>query len=314
MGKLIASRILTMIPIMVVVSFGVTALVLLIPGDAAITLAGGVNAQPAKIEQIRDQLHLNESVFQQYGRWLAQAIHGNFGNSLETGQPITPEFAERIQVTLQLVGLTLVFVLLIVTVFGFVGGLWPGSVADRALLTMTSFGIACPAFLVGIILIVIFSVRVHWLPPFGYVPWSSDPFEWFRHMVLPAVSLSALPGAIVARQLRGGLADTVRAPFVRTAWAKGGTTFEVFLRHVLRNSSMPAVTVLGLEIGVLLGGTVIVENIFNLPGLGTYLVQAIGFQDIPVIQAVAVFFVFVRMLVNLAVDIAYGFIDPRVRV
>lgn len=313
MGRLILNRLLGIIPIMLLVSFGVTSLVQLIPGDAAVKLAGGENAQPAKIQEIREQLHLDDPLLVQYGRWLGNAVRGNFGNSLQSGLPIASGLPSRILVTSQLILMTLLFVLIIVAVIGAVSSLRPGSLLERVLLSLTNVAIAAPAFLVGIALIIVFSVRFKVFPSFGYVPFTDNPVEWARHMILPAAALSALTGAMVARQLQAGLSDTMDASYVRTAWAKGGSTTRVMTRHVLRNSSMPALTVLGLQIGLLLGGAVITESIFNLPGLGTYLLEAINFQDLPVIQAVAVFFVFVRMIANLVVDVLYGVLDPRVR-
>lgn len=313
MARLVAQRLLMIIPLLLVVSFGVTSLVHLIPGDAATSLAGGQDASIERIERIREQFHLDDPIVVQYGRWLGDAVQGDFGDSLRSGRPIMDTLPGRIGVTAQLVALTLVMILLIVAVVGAASSLRPGGLVDRGIYALTNLGIAAPAFLLGIGMIVLLAVRYKVLPPFGYEPFSESPWEWFRHMVMPAAALAALPGAMVARQLQGGISDTVQAPYVRTAWAKGGTTARVMGRHVIRNSAMPAVTVLGLQIGALLGGAVITERIFNLPGLGTYMLDGITYQDLPVIQAVAVFFVIARLLVNLVVDVSYGILDPRVR-
>lgn len=313
MARLVANRLLMMVPTLLIVSFGVTSLVHLLPGDAATTLAGGQDASIERIERIREQFNLDDTVTTQYWHWLTSATRGDFGDSLQSGRPIMDTLPDRIGVTAQLVALTFVFILAIVVVVGAASSLRPGGLLDRGIYALTNVGIAAPAFLLGIGMIVAFSVNRQILPPFGYVPFTDDPVEWFRHLVMPAAALAALPGAMVARQLQGGIADTMRAPFVRTAWAKGGTTIRVLTRHVIRNSAMPAVTVLGLQIGVLLGGAVITERIFNLPGLGTYMIDGINHQDLPVIQAVAVFFVIGRMLVNLAVDVTHGILDPRIR-
>jgi peptide/nickel transport system permease protein len=313
MARLVAHRLLMIVPVLLVVSFGVTSLVHLIPGDAATSLAGGQDASIEKIEQIREQFNLDDPALVQYWSWATSAVQGDFGDSLRSGRPIMDTLPGRIGVTAQLVALTFAFVLVIVVIVGAASSLWPGGWLDRSIYALTNVGIAAPAFLIGIGMIVLFAVRFKILPPFGYVPFTSGPGEWLRHMVMPAAALAALPGAMVARQLQGGVSDTMQAPFVRTAWAKGGTTSRVMARHVVRNSAMPAVTVLGLQVGVLLGGAVITERIFNLPGLGTYMLDGINYQDLPVIQAVAVFFVAARMLVNLAVDVSYGLLDPRVR-
>lgn len=313
MLKLVLRRLLSVVPALVLVSFAATMLSLLIPGNAAITIAGGENASPALIEKITKQLGLDHPLLDQWWTWTIRALHGNFGNSLIDGEPVVGELAHRMQVSLQLLAFTALFIVLISSILGFSGGFWPGRAVGRVVQLVTSLGIAMPAFLLGIIGIVVFAVALGWLPASGYVPWSDDPLEWARHLILPAFTLAVLPGSVLARQLRGGIVETMSAPFVRTAWAKGGTPARVLMRHVLRNSAAPAVTVLGLQIGALFGGTLIVENIFSIPGVGTYLFTAIGFRDLPVIQGVLVLFVLAFMLINLLVDIVYGVLDPRVR-
>jgi peptide/nickel transport system permease protein len=311
--KLILRRILASIPVLILVSFGVTALILLIPGGAAVFLAGGENATPQKIAQIREQLHLNEPIWLQYWHWLTGVLHGNLGQSLVSGQPISQELPARLGVTAQLMILALVLALVLMSIAALAGGLWPGSVVDRAIMALSNIAVAVPAFLFGIVFIVIFSVRLRWLPPLGYVPFSASPQSWFEHMILPAASLALLTGAALGRQLRAGIGDTTGAPFVRTAWAKGGRPHTVLFSHMLRNAAVPTVTVFGLQVGLMLGGTVIIENMFSLPGLGSYLVSAIGLGDLPVVQAVIVVFVLARLIVNLLVDIVCGLLDPRVR-
>lgn len=310
---LVVRRLLSLVPILLVVSFVIFGLVALIPGDAAVTLAGGIDAQPERIEEIRAELDLDDPVVVQYANWLGDAVSLDFGTSLYSQRPVTDELAERLPVTLGLVALVMVIALIGAAIIGIVGGLRPGSVVDRGLLLGSSASIAMPSFWVGLLLIVAFAVKLKWLPPFGYTPFGESPWEWFKGMILPAIALALSSAAVIGRQLRAGLADTMRAPFVRTAWAKGGSTRQVVVGHAVKNSVLPAVTVLGLQLGALLGSTVIIERIFTIPGLGTYLLNAVNSQDLPAVQGVAVLFVLIQVTVSLLVDISYGYLNPKVR-
>jgi peptide/nickel transport system permease protein len=196
---------------------------------------------------------------------------------------------------------------------GIRGGLRPGGIFDRSSLVGTSVAIAMPSFWVGLLLISLFAVTLKWLPPFGYVKFTDNPWEWFRHLLLPAIALGLVVSAVLSRQLRAGLSDTMDSAFVRTGWAKGGNTRQVVTGHALKTSAIPAVTVLGLQIGALLGGAVIIEQIFSLPGLGKYLLGAVQQQDIPVVLASALLLVVINMLASLAVDVTYGYLNPKVR-
>jgi peptide/nickel transport system permease protein len=306
-------RLLAIVPMLLIVSFVIFGLVTLIPGDAAVTLAGGIDAQPESVEQIRQELKLDEPFLVQYVDWLGGVVRLDFGDSLYSDEPIVDEVAERLPVTLGLAGLVFVLALAAALLFGITGGLRPGSLVDRVLLLLSSASISMPGFWVALLLVVIFAVELQWLPPFGYTEFAESPVEWFRRMILPASALALSTAAVVARQLRGGLADTMQSAFIRTAWAKGGSTRQVVVGHALKNSAIPAVTVLGLQVGVVLGGSVLIEQIFTIPGLGTYLLDAVNTQDLPAVQAVAVLFVIIQVGVSLVVDITYGFLNPKVR-
>ena len=310
---MIARRLLTLIPVLLIVSFIVFSLTALIPGDAAQTLAGGPDAPPGAIEKIRHELELDRPFFVQYGHWLGNVVQGDLGTSLYSQKPITEEIAERLPVTFSLALITLLFAIPLALLFGVLGGLRPGGIFDRGLLVGTSLAIAMPSFLVGLLLISVFAVQLHWLPPFGYVQFGESPVEWFRHLILPATALALTTLAVLSRQLRAGLADTMDSAFVRTGWAKGGNTRQVVAGHALKTSAIPAVTVLGLQIGGILGGAVIIEQIFSLPGLGTYLLGAVDKRDIPVILATALLLVVINMIASLGVDITYGYLNPKVR-
>ncbi|MET0143444.1 MAG: ABC transporter permease [Ilumatobacteraceae bacterium] len=310
---LVVRRLAAMIPLLLFVSFVVFSLITLVPGDPATTLAGGTDADFADIEAIREEMNLNDPFLVQYAKWLGGAVQGDFGESLLSGRPVYGEVKRAIPPTLGLVAATLILVIPVGLLLGLISGLRPGSVRDKSVLTFTSAGIAMPSFWVALLLVSFFAVRLKWLPPFGYEPFVDSPTEWAKRMIMPAIALSASAIAVVSRQLRGGLADVMTAPYIRTAWAKGGSGHQVIAGHALKNAAMPAVTVLGLQTAVLLGGSIIIEQIFTIPGLGTYLLRAINQQDLPSIQAVALLYVVINVMINLIVDIAYGFLNPKVR-
>lgn len=310
---LIVRRVLIMVPMLLVVSFLVFGLVVLIPGDAAQTIAGGADARPENVVRVREELHLDDPFLTQYGRWLGDVVQLDFGRSLVSDSSIADEIRTRAPITLGLVLLTLLLAVPVAVVLGVIGGLRPGGLLDRVILAGSSLSMSLPSFWVALLLVTVFAIRLGWLPPFGYTPFTEDPGEWFRRMILPATSLALTVAAVLARQVRAGLADTMQTSFVRTAWAKGGNTRQVVGLHALKPSAMPAVTVLGLQFGALLGGTVLIERIFTIPGLGAYLLSAVSTQDLPVIQAAAMLFVVTHVVASLVVDVTYGFLNPKVR-
>jgi peptide/nickel transport system permease protein len=310
---MIVRRLLLVVPLLLVVSFAVFGLVVLVPGDAAVTIAGGPDAPPESVAAVREELGLDEPFLTQYVDWLGGVVRLDFGDSLSTGRPIVEELGATAPVTLGLALAVLALVVPISLVVGVAGGLRPGSVLDRVLLLLTSSAIAMPSFWVGLLLVTVLSVQYRALPPYGYVGFTEDPVEWLRHVTMPAIALSLAGIATLSRQVRAGLADTMQSAYIRTAWAKGGDTRQVVVGHALKNSAIPAVTVLGLQVGVIIGGAVIIERIFSIPGMGTYLLDAVGTQDVPVIQAVALLFVVTHVVANLAVDVVYGYLNPKVR-
>ena len=272
MGSLIARRLLALIPILLLVSFATFMLVALIPGDAAVTIAGGNNATPQHIEEVRHKLHLDDPILEQYGRWLGNAAHLDFGESLfNERESVGDELAARLPVTLSVVLAAMVVGLLIGIPVGIVSGLRPRGVADQVGRVGASLGLAIPSFWLGVELVVVFAIDRDWFPASGYVPFGDDPSEWLHHLVLPAVALGVWSAASLARQLRSELIDVLDASYVRTAWAKGGRARLVVGKHALKNAAIPAVTVIGLQIGFLLGGSLVIEQIFAIPGLGSYL-------------------------------------------
>jgi peptide/nickel transport system permease protein len=312
--RLVVRRLVSFLPVLLLVSFGVFMLEALVPGDPATTLAGGQNATPQAIAQVRQELHLNDPLLEQYGRWLWGVLHLNLGNSLISGDSVWSDIASRFPVTLSLVIAATVVALVVGVPLGILSGSRPNSPVDSGARLVSSAGIAVPNFWLAVILVSIFAVHWRLFPPLGYVSVTSSPLQWARDIALPAVALGMLLAAALARQLRAGLIDVLSTNYVRTAWAKGCSGSTVVFRHALRNAAIPAVTVLGVQIGYLLGGAVIIEQIFSIPGLGSYMLQGIINNDLPVVQGVALVFVVFQMLMSLLVDLSYGALNPKVRV
>jgi peptide/nickel transport system permease protein len=313
-SRLVFRRLLSVIPLLLVVSFGIFVLLALVPGDPAVTLAGGLNATPQSIARVRAQLHLNDPLLVQYWHWLTQVLHGNLGTSLSTNQPVAHQIATRLPVTLDLVLASAIVALVVGIPLGIISGVRPGGSLDTGARTFSTLGLAVPSFWLAVILVSVFAVHWRIFPPTGYTDLTASFSGWLKDIVLPAVTLGLLLAASIARQLRAALIDTLDTPYVRTAWAKGGTRRSVLLRHGLKNASMPVITVLGIQIGYLLGGDVIVEQIFSIPGLGSYMLNGIADKDLPVVQGVTLVFVLVQLFMSLTVDISYGYLNPKVRV
>ena len=318
MLQLIGRRLLLLIPTLILVTFGVFMLVTLVPGDPATTLAGGENATPEAIEKVRTELGLDDPLVVQYGRWVGDAATLDFGNSLSTGQSVTDEIQRRLPVTLSIVLGSMVLGLAIGIPMGLLAGAKQGGLIDKALLALTSLGLAIPNFVLAILLINVFAVNLGWFKPIGFDNLFGDdgvqPVSWLKTLALPAAALGIGVAARLARQVRTGVVDTMHEPYIRTAWAKGCKPRTVVGKHVFKNAAMATVTVAGLLIGGLIGGTVIIESIFSANGVGSYLVTAITAGDLPVIQGVVVMFVLAFAIINILVDIMYGWLNPKVQV
>lgn len=316
--QLIGRRLLLLIPTLILVTFGVFMLITLVPGDAATTLAGGDSATPAKIEEVREELGLNDPLLVQYGRWLSDAARLDFGTSLNSGKDVTGEIQSRLPVTLSLVLGSMVVGLAIGIPAGLLAGARQGGWLDRVLLAVTSAGLAIPNFVLAILLINVFAVNAGWFNPIGFDNLFGDdgvqPGAWMKSLALPALALGIGVAARLARQVRTGVVDAMHEPYIRTAWAKGCRPRTVVGKHVFKNAAMATVTVAGLLIGGLIGGTVIIEQIFSANGVGEYLVRSINNNDLPVVQGVVVMFVLAFAIINIAVDIMYGWLNPKVQV
>ena len=314
----VARRILITIPLLFIISLAVFSLVLLLPGDPALALAGGLHAKASTVLQIRRQLHLNEGFFAQYGLWLSHVLRGNLGHSLFSpasvpSSNVAAGIGIRFPVTLSIAVGGMVMALLIGLPTGIIAGLRPRSWADRVVTAVSSLGVAMPDFWLAMLLVILLAIHTHVLPPLGYTPFATSPASWFQHLLMPWLALGFGGAATVARQIRGSLIDTLDQDYMRTAVAKGLRPRTIIFKHALKNAVSPVVTVVGIQFGYLLGGTFIIENIFSLPGLGTYMIQAIGTKDLPVVQGVALLTAVAFVVVNLVVDVLYGYLNPKVR-
>lgn len=312
MAALLVRRLISTVPVLFLVSLIVFSLVLLIPGDPAITLAGD-NATEAQVDETRERLGLNDPVVEQYGRWVSGAVRGDLGTSLFSSQEVLDAVGQRFPTTLSLaLGATL-FAVAVGVPFGIIAALRRGRPTDRMLTIGTSLGVATPNYFLGMLLVLGFSIWLPWLPATGYVAFTEDPVLWAKHLVLPCITLGTVPAAVVTRQLRSSLADVLQLDYVRTANSKGLRPHVVVIKHALKNASGPVVTVLGLQLAFLLGGTVLIEQVFNLPGIGQLAVTSVIARDIPMIQGVVVVTTLIVVATNLVVDISYGWLNPRSR-
>jgi len=314
MLRLIGRRLLTLIPTLLVVTFGVFLLVQLLPSDPAVVAAGGESATPQAIAQAREDLHLDDPILTQYWRWLSGAVQGDLGDSYTRHTAVVDDLRQRVPVTLGLVFAATIFAVVLAVPLGILSGLRPNGAVDQGSRVLATAAVAIPSFLLALILVIVFAVNLKWLPPNGYVKFSESPSEWLRYITLPAIALGMGIAAAIMRQLRAALVDELDTNHIRTAWAIGGAAPRVVGRHGLKNASSPAITILGLQIAGLVGGAVLVEQIFAIPGIGQYMLGAITQADIPVIQGCVLVLAVLQILMSLSVDIAYAVLNPKVRV
>jgi peptide/nickel transport system permease protein len=310
--RLIVHRLLTAVPLVIVVSSLTFVLVSVTPGDAASQILG-TTATPQEYKQLRDSLGLDHPVYVQYWHWLRHALTGDLGTSIFSSQPVTQAIGQRLPVTLSLIAGALIVSIVIGIGLGVLSSLIRGPVG-RAVDTFALIGFALPAFWVGAELIALFAVKVNWFPPTGYVPFAQSPIDWLRSLVLPVLALSLYGVAATAKATREAMLDVLASEHIRMARANGIRPRSIYFRHALRNAGMRVLTVLGVVAVGLLGGTVLIENVFSLPGLGSYVVSASLDHDLPVVEGVAVTFTLLVVATNLVIDIAYAALNPRVRV
>jgi peptide/nickel transport system permease protein len=308
----ILRRLVAIIPLLLLISFAVFSLTLLIPGDPAREILGP-NAPASEVLQLRHQMGLDQPYLVQYWHWLVNALHGNLGRSIQENTSVSHEIAQRFPVTFSIALGGLAVTILLGVPLGVLAGTRPGSGTDRLVTVTTSTLLAIPDFWLAILLVLFFSVNLKVLPAIGYVPFTQSPLEWASHLLLPWIAVGVGGAATLARQLRGSLADALEQDYVRTAEAKGVRGSVVVLKHALKNASIAPVTILGIIFAYTLGGTVLIEYIFSIPGMGQYFYQALNSKDVPVIQGVTLLVALIFITVNLLVDVLYAYLNPKVR-
>ncbi len=307
-----ARRLLLAVPLLLGMSVLVFCLMRLVPGDPAVAVLG-YKATPEAVRALREAFHLDESLPRQYLAWLTGVARGDFGLDFRQNEPIGRMILDRLPVTLELTLAATLAAALIGVPLGLLGGGRRGGAADRASLAVGLVGVSVPDFWLGIMLILLVSLGTGLLPSSGFVSFADSPAENLAHLILPALTLAASRAAVLGRLTRAAVLDTVRRGFVQYARAKGLAERAVLFRHVLPNAAIPIVTVLGLQTGYMLGGAIVVETIFTLPGVGRMTLDAVLERNYPVVQGTVLVIGAMFMLVNLVTDILYGVIDPRVR-
>ena len=308
----IGKRLLATIPVMAVVAMLVFAMLRLTPGDPAAILAGA-SATTQDVLDIRAKLGLDQPILAQFVAWIGRMTTGDFGESFYFKKPVAELVADRIEPTLMLSLTTMLLSILVAVPLGVLAAYKQGTWIDRIVMGFAVLGFSVPVFVIGYVLIYVFAIELAWLPVQGYQPLSEGVWGCLRRLVLPSITLSVIYIALIARITRTSVLEVLGEDYIRTARAKGLTDVVVLMRHALRNAAVPIVTVIGIGIALLIGGVVVTESVFSIPGLGRLTVDAVLARDYPTIQTVILLFSFVYVLVNLAVDLLYTVLDPRIR-
>jgi len=308
----IIRRLLGVIPVMLLVGIFVFSLLHLAPGDPAAIIAGD-NATPENIAKIRTNLGLDRPLLEQFGSWGWATLRGDLGFSMFSQIPVTTLIAQRAGATVSLAAATMLVAVVISVTLGVLAAWKAGSLLDRAVTGLAITGFSLPVFVVGYILVYFVALQWRWLPIQGYKELSEGFWPWLRHLVLPSIALGLAYVALIARITRASMLEVLSEDYIRTASAKGVATLPMLLRHALQNAAVPIVTVIGIGVALLISGVVITETVFNIPGIGRLVVDAISRRDYPIIQGAMVVFAGVYVLINLLVDLSYGLLDPRIR-
>ena len=307
----IIKRIISVIPVLLVVSVITFSFIHIMPGDPAIALLGR-NATPDEIEALRQSMGLDKPIIVQYFQWLGDLVQGDMGNSILSGRPIFKMVTERLPHTLTLSLCAILIAVMIAIPSGIIAAVKQNTLIDRAVMLFSLIGISAPSFWVGIMGIIFFAVSLQWLPATGYVSIFENFWEGLRYLLMPSFSLAFILAAVSARMTRSSMLETLRQDYMRTARAKGFSYWTAVFRHGVKNAMIPVVTVIGVDFGWLLGGTVVIETIFGIPGMGRLVVYAIMNRDYPLVQGAILYIAVIYMLMNLIVDIIVLFLDPRI--
>ena len=312
MVSYILRRVLSTVPVMAIVALFVFSLLYIAPGDPAAVIAGD-QASPADVERIREGLGLDRPFLVQFGTWLWRILHGDLGTSIFTNLPVSALIAQRIEPTLSLMVLTLILTILVAVPLGVVAAWKAGSWVDRTIMAFAVFAFSLPVFVVGYVLAYVFALQFDWLPVQGYTPLAEGFWPWLQNLILPALALGCVYIALIARITRASMLEVLQQDYIRTARAKGLDQRSILFVHALKNAAVPIITVIGIGVALLIGGAVVTESVFAIPGLGRLTIDAILRRDYPVIQGIVLMFSFLYVLVNLMVDVTYTLVDPRIR-
>ena len=312
MFAFIVKRIVSTIPVMAFVALFVFSLLYLAPGDAAAVIAGD-QASPADIERIRIDLGLDRPFLVRFGEWFWQVVHGDLGHSIFSGLPVSDLIVQRIEPTTSLMLLTIVLSVIVAVPMGVMAAWKAGSGLDRVVMSFAVLGFSVPVFVLAYMLIIVFSVKLQWLPVQGYRPLGEGLWPWLSHLILPSIALGTVYMAFIARITRSAMLDVLAQDYIRTANAKGLAPRAVLTRHALKNAGVPIITVIGIGIALLISGAIVTETVFAIPGIGRLTVDAILRRDYPIIQGVILLLSGVYVLINLLVDLSYRLFDPRIR-
>jgi peptide/nickel transport system permease protein len=305
------SRLAQVVPVVLIVSFAVFSMTLMLPGDPTLVMLGE-RSTPEQRSALREQLGLDLPVPTQYVRWVGKVVSGDLGRSLLTQEPVKDMLAQRVPVTVQLTLLSMLLSLIIGIPCGVIAAVRRNSWVDSLVSFFAMSSMAVPYFWAGILLMMLFSVHLHWLPTSGYVPFTQDPLESLKLSILPTLTVGGAMAGLVMRQTRASMLEVLTADFIRTARAKGGGDLRVLMLHAMRNALIPIITVVGLQVGTLIGGAVVTETVFSLPGLGRMMVDGIFGRDFPAVQGAMLVVVIGILLLNMLIDISYRVVDKRI--
>ncbi|MGH0241420.1 ABC transporter permease [Sinorhizobium meliloti] len=312
MAAYVLRRLVSTIAVMAMVGIFVFLLLRMAPGDPAAIIAGK-SATAEVVGRIREQMGLNDPLLTQFWRWVRNMLEGDFGTSIFAGRPVLELILQRLEPTLSLSILTMILSVTVGVSFGILAAWRTGGLFDRLLTIFSAVGYSVPIFVIGFFLIYFFAIVTHWLPVQGYVPIHTGLGPWFVHLILPTVALGLGYIAFIARVTRASMVEVLSEDYMRTAAAKGASSYAMLFHHALKNAGVPILTVIGISFAYMIGGVVLTETVFNIPGIGRLVVDAINNRDYAIIQSVLILTSGLYVLINLTVDLAYTFIDPRIR-
>ncbi|MGS1109066.1 ABC transporter permease [Achromobacter anxifer] len=312
MLRKLIERVLATLPVVLIVAFLIFLMLRLSPGDPAVIMAGD-NASPQDVERIRMQLGLDQPLLLSFLTWLGNVLRGDLGTSLFANMPVTALIAQRLEPTLMLAGFATLFSVSLAVPLGVLAATRQGSWIDRGVMVFVVLGFSMPVFLIGYGLIKVFAIQLGWVPVQGYVSFWTDPLKALHHLWLPAITIGLVYAALVARMTRSSMMDVLRQDYMRTARAKGLRASTILGLHALKNAAPPIVTTVGAGVAMLLGGVVVTESVFAIPGLGRLTIDVVLRRDYPVIQGLLLLFSLIYFIVNMVVDMIYVAVDPRVR-